>query len=358
MVAEGVLLRPGVHIGTLSFTDADLPAAGVLTRLPVTVILPMAIGDDGVLVGMAPGEVARQVFDADSGVGFRVLVETLAPDQSVLVHLHEPGGQPFRGSPVIRAGHGEIAGTIDADPGDVRQGRYEVVLVGSPTRSESARIRVIRNPLTMSLSDSRDSIKMAVTNRSTMAASAGFRGVLTGGVWRGEAGALEASADSVLFSIPVWARAMSLDVTVPREQWGRFTDFGVTLLDRAGAIIGSVPLHHAFGRMHVELPASLRGDTLWLVLTPAAASPDAQVAWQVGLQARFSLEIPRPLDQESSEVEELQPGQKALVAWPAADWSTLFGDTLQPLVTVMAVGDDGETWSHELPLIRAKELEQ
>ena len=45
-----------------------------------------------------------------------------------------------------------------------------------------------------------------------------------------------------------------VDITMDRAQWGRFTDFGVTLFDSLGQQLGKQPLNYAFGRLQVELP--------------------------------------------------------------------------------------------------------
>ena len=49
-------------------------------------------------------------------------------------------------------------------------------------------------------------------------------------------------------------RGVVVDITMDRAQWGRFTDFGVTLFDSLGQQLGKQPLNYAFGRLQVELP--------------------------------------------------------------------------------------------------------
>ena len=43
-----------------------------------------------------------------------------------------------------------------------------------------------------------------------------------------------------------------------REQWGRFTDFGVTVLDSAGRQLAQDPLEYAFGRLSTVAPGGTR----------------------------------------------------------------------------------------------------
>ena len=40
------------------------------------------------------------------------------------------------------------------------------------------------------------------------------------------------------FVVPAWARGVVSRPAMEREQWGRFTDFGVTLFDSAGRQLG------------------------------------------------------------------------------------------------------------------------
>ena len=44
------------------------------------------------------------------------------------------------------------------------------------------------------------------------------------------------------------AERVSIDSRMPRDQWLRFTDFGVTIQDKTGRHIDALPLNYAFGR--------------------------------------------------------------------------------------------------------------
>ena len=81
------------------------------------------------------------------------------------------------------------------------------------------------------------------------------------------------------FVAPAWASGVVVDVTMDRAQWGRFTDFGVTLFDSLGRQIEKQPLNYAFGRLQVELPEGHGDMPVELGLFPGFADPADTQPW-------------------------------------------------------------------------------
>ena len=79
--------------------------------------------------------------------------------------------------------------------------------------------------------------------------------------------------------VPAWSRGVVIDIAMDRAQWGRFTDFGVTLFDSLGQQLGKQPLNYAFGRLQVELPEGHGDVPVTLGLFPGFADPAGDQRW-------------------------------------------------------------------------------
>jgi hypothetical protein len=104
-----------------------------------------------------------------------------------------------------------------------------------------------------------------------------------------------APAESLTVRVPDWASRAVVDVTMPREQWNEFTDFGVTDFDSTGQQVGQGALNYAFGRHAVAVPATLRGHAFTVELFPAFARENGVQPWRASVRIRFLLAQPRPL---------------------------------------------------------------
>ena len=78
-----------------------------------------------------------------------------------------------------------------------------------------------------------------------------------------------------------------MDLTMSREQWSRFTDFGVTLFDSAGRQIEKQPLNYAFGRLQAALPEGHGDMPVELALFPGFADTTGDEAWTVRASIRL-----------------------------------------------------------------------
>ena len=72
-----------------------------------------------------------------------------------------------------------------------------------------------------------------------------------------------------------------------RAQWGRFTDFGVTLFDSIGRQLGKDPLEYAFGRLSVDLPDGQSDRPVTVALFPGFADPADTARWSATMSIRL-----------------------------------------------------------------------
>ena len=89
------------------------------------------------------------------------------------------------------------------------------------------------------------------------------------------------------FDIPAWATGLEVDLTMDRAQWGRFTDFGVTVLDSAGRQVAQRPMQYAFGRLSTVLPDAHGGIRAELRLLPGFADAGDDRPWSAVVAIRL-----------------------------------------------------------------------
>lgn len=348
---QQALAAPGVRVGSVIIEDADDETLGPLLRVPVTVRVPVARGDTASMVAAVhAGAAARMVFATDTGRGVRVEVNTLSTDGLALMALHEPGGQPFRDVPITIAGHDAAAGIIEIDARDVRPGHYELVVLSPPTNGVAARATVHRSPVRLAGRLRRDSLIVEATSLTDSSVELQLRAAFSGAEWQAVmSGSVAAPNDTVLF-VPTWADQLVIDVAMAEADWSRFTDFGVTLWHRDGRLLAEEPLNYAFGRLRIDLPPAVRGDTLRLALTPAAAGTDRATPWRVEVSARFFVERPSAVDRGGAPSGLLVPGGVRRVAFAVGGWPVVIPTGLTPLVTLIAIDRDDAIWTREMPL--------
>jgi hypothetical protein len=152
------------------------------------------------------------------------------------------------------------------------------------------------------------------------------------------------------FVIPAWSRGVVVDVTMDRAQWGRFTDFGLTLLDSTGRQLGKKPLNYAFGRLQVEAPSGHGDMPVSLTLLPGFADPADKRRWSLRASIRLYADTSVVLASSSAGgAMTLAPGKSATLAFalPSDPWP--LGPKFVPLGLVVArVG--GRSWTRETAL--------
>jgi hypothetical protein len=278
-----------------------------------------------------------------------VQVSPASLGQKGLAFLHEPDGMPYREESVRPVGPPQGEAVYQIDGRDVVAGTYEVVAVPA-AQPLAVNLRVTHSPLLMQLARDKSGAFGTLTNTTTAPVKAEVA-MLLGGAERVETIVAKSSAvRRIPFVAPAWARSVVVDLTMSREQWSRFTDFGVTLFDSAGRQIEKQPLNYAFGRLQARLPDHAAGMPVELKLFPGFADTTDQ-SWTARASIRLYADSAIALA-PAGEAEITVPNGKAATARftvPESPWP--LGDGFF-LLAVLAARVDERTWTREggLPL--------
>jgi len=144
-------------------------------------------------------------------------------------------------------------------------------------------------------------------------------------------------------------------VRMANSEWGKFTDFGVTLEDASGVQLGQGPLNYAFGRLEADLPVKFTGTTAGLRLYPAWARPGSTERWATSIQIRLYADpaTELALAAKGSAAVTIPAGTPEAVGFTnaAAPWTLPQG--FIPLIRYAATVAEGEPWTVEAPLAAA-----
>ncbi|MFL5402688.1 MAG: S8 family serine peptidase [Gemmatimonadales bacterium] len=348
------LKEPGASVGTVSGWGPD-SLAGPAFRLVSTVIVPAPVraGAHDLRSGVRveAGSLLRTFFRADSARPMEVQVSPASIGQKGLAFLHEPDGMPYREESVrpVGAPQGEAVYQIDAR--DVVQGTYEADALAPAAQALSLNLRVIHSPLLLRLAREKSEAVATLSNTGPTPVEAELA-VLLGGAERVETVVAKSSAvRRIPFIAPAWARSVVVDVTMSPEQWGRFTDFGVTLFDSIGRQIEKQPLNYAFGRLQAKLPDAHGDMPVELGLFPGFADTTDQ-SWSLRASIRLyadSAVALKPVARDS--VVTVGAGKTATARFTLPEIPWPLGDGFFPL-GVLAARSDEHTWTREsgLPL--------
>jgi hypothetical protein len=350
------LKPPGAYVGVVTgWSDDSL--AGPAFRLVNTIVMPAPAKSrvtelrSGVQVD--PGTSLRTFFRADSARPFEVRVTSGAREKG-LAFLHEPDGMPYRDESARPLGGAEGA-VYRVDARDVVGGTYEAVAAAvSPTiQSLTAGVRLTQSPFRLHLSRQKNEAVGTVSN-VTAASAAAEVAILLGGAERVETVVTRGSATQrIPFIAPRWANGVVVDITMDREQWSKFTDFGVTLFDSAGRQIEKKPLNYAFGRLQASLPSGHGDMPVELALFPGFADAVSDEPWTLRASIRLYADSAVTLAAPGSATASLTvaPGKTAARTFPLAPLPWPVGDGFFPL-GVLVVRDGEHTWTREagLPL--------
>ena len=347
--AEGHV-EPGAYTGVVSGWPSDT-LAGPGFRLVVTIVVPAGVADSAVALrraaAVAPGEPLRSFFLADSGRPFEVRVSS-APGQRGIAYLHEPGGAPYREVGTRPLG-GVDGAAYRVDARDALRGEYQVVTSTVPGGRMTVSAVVVHAPFTIAADRTGDVARAELSNVTGSAATAEVELRLRGAERRNLIRASGSAVQRIPFDIPGWATGLEVDVAMDRGQWGRFTDFGVTVLDSIGRQIAQDPMEYSFGRLSTVLPDGHGGTRAELTLFPGFADSADSRSWSatatIRLYADSAVAVP-PVDGSGAAV---APGGRASVRFrlPPDPWPMPGG--FAPLGVVLArIGE--QVWTRETGL--------
>jgi subtilisin family serine protease len=346
--ADG-LAAPGAYTGVVSGWAADT-LAGPGFRLVTTVVVPADVADTVPLrraTTVERGEALRSFFAADSARPFELRISS-GLGQRGLAYLHEPGGQPFREVGTRPLGIGAEGAVYRVDARDALRGEYQAVACPVPGGRMTVTAVVVHAPITIAAGRSDDIALADLSNVSDKAVTAGvelrLRGVQREDTVRAHGSAIH----RIPFDIPDWATGLEVDVAMDREQWGRFTDFGVTVLDTLGRQLAQDPMEYAFGRLSTVLPdghGNIRAD---LTLFPGFADGADDRPWSATATIRLYADsaVAVPPAAGSGGRTTIEPGQRASVRFqlPPSPWP--MPRRFAPLgVILVRVGE--QVWSRE-----------
>ena len=351
--SKAALAEPGARVGVVSGWTEDT-LAGPAFRLVNAVVVAAPITDGSRTLRSSErvdaGGVVRTFFEADSLRPFALTVSTGSRGERALAFLHEPDGMPFRDEGARPAGFDRQSAEYEADSRDVVSGAYESVVVGLPGQPATATVELIQSPVSLRATRQGGDVRATFVNltKSPVTAEVGMH---IGGAAREETVTSSGSDPVGLpFVLPAWARGVVVDITMDRAQWGRFTDFGATLLDSAGRQLGRKPLNYAFDRLQVEAEPGHSDLPVTLTLLPGFADPADQQEWSlhasIRLYADSSVVLVSPAD---SGAVTIAPGKSITASFTMPTDPRPLGEKFVPLGLLIA-RVDGRSWTREAAL--------
>jgi subtilisin family serine protease len=308
---------------------------GTGTRLPITLTPPA-------------GAVSRLFVPADTGRGVQIEIATLRPEDHVTAALHEPGGMPFRDGATVTAGFGDGAGLFDVTGSDAVNGWYEVDVIGSPVAASTAKVTVRQAPLRLNATMQRDTLRLSARSLAAASLSVRLRAGLIGAERRMSVTQGGDAPVRLAVFVPAWATHVAVDTRMPREAWSRFTDFGLSFLDRHGKLLDATPINYAFSRASPDLPDGMAGDSLVLLLSPGFADPADRANWSLDLSIRFYVATPYSLDAGGSPYRPLAAGALREERFHQDALPIALPRDFRPLLTIVALEGSEHMWSREM----------
>jgi len=198
---------------------------------------------------------------------------------------------------------------------------YELDVIAPPLSGVSVTARAEVAPLLLSDNEASNPGDATAGGRLTRA--------LVGAERRVDVTGRGAPPESLTVRVPDWASRAVIDVRMPREQWGEFTDFGVTEFDSAGQQVGQGAMNYAVGRHGFDIAPALRDRPVTVELFPAFARDGGARPWHATVRVRFLLREGRPFG-DGADVT-VVPGGRTVVA-PQRPPQLALPDGFAPLV--------------------------
>lgn len=355
---SAALAAPGLYTGSL-FGWGPQRDSGPVFRLVTAWIRPYSAAHTLSLppAPLAAGDTRRVFFRAEADRPFRVRVVSGSALERLFTSLHEPGGRPYRGDNGLGAGPREEAAVYQVDARDVQPGVYEIDAVASPVYPGTAAVEVEQASFRMAGYRNDRALIATVANVEVASAEWLPRAALIGAAASHTIRATGSGEQRIAVPIPAWATRVEIDVTMDPEQWSRFTDFGVALLDEAGRIIEDAPLDYSIGRLTAVVDGG-QAIAAELALLPGFADPHPDGEWQVEIDVRLYAATHVALQEVhgtagGSSHRVVRAGERDSVAFhlPDSPWPLPAEFVSLGLVVVET---DGPTWTREVPLGAAR----
>ena len=301
--------EPGEHVGAVRATAPGV--GGPLFTLVSGVVVPDTRTAHPVRISarLTPGAARRVTFAADSGRPFQVRLSTAAPRERLIAALHQPGGQPIPGDNGIPGGFDSAAAVLEVDGRDARAGYYEAVAVAPSGSPLTATIEVDHAPYALTAAAAGDSLTTTIRSLADSTVPGRLRLGILGGEHRLTIGGSGGADVLTPVLIPSWVRRIVIDLEMDAEQWPRFTDFGFTLLDPEGRILGKEPVNYPGARLAIELPVVKTDRAARLVLSPAYPDPGSREAWSTRISIRLESDRAMNLGAPEGIEVNLRPGE-------------------------------------------------
>jgi subtilisin family serine protease len=316
-----IFRTPGVYVGVVSAFNPSDTLAGPLFRLVSTIVIPYDLEarplEESRTIGASR---VQRYFLRVGGSNGTLRITATVPDsanESALLALFEPNGQPFRGGQELALGEEEAgSGSFVVRAEDLVPGVYELDVIAPPTEAVTIALHAEMGSLAL-VAPQRDGALEAANRRpSSIRGKPSFTLV---GAQRSFAVAGRGSpAETLLVRVPAWAARAEVDLVLAPQQWDRFTDFAVTVFDTVGRRIAGEAMDYASGRVEVPISESLAGQPLVIELFPAYAWTDRTPSWRATLAVRFLLEMPESLGGGGRDEMTIVPGGRVRVPLPAA----------------------------------------
>jgi len=277
---------PGLHVGTVWATPVSDTAGGAAFGLTSTIVVPRALDRPFRERRFVPAGGAERYYFAvgeDAG-GLDFSIAVADSEREVTLYLFEPSGQPYRDFGVVSVG-GDLParGSLMVRAEDLTPGVWEAVVVAPPLDGATYTLGA-ETPVVMIGEYAGHAI--AVTTRGSQALKAEVSTEVIGVVGRFPMTVPSSGPNRMPLEAPPWAAEVVIELRIDDALWRRFTDFGVTLWDADGALVGQNPLSYAVGRQMFSLDGLLNR-SLELELSPAFAEPDPVGGWFAEVRITF-----------------------------------------------------------------------
>jgi hypothetical protein len=152
---------------------------------------------------------------------------------------------------------------------------------------------------------------------------------------------------NLLVDVPAWARGIQVDVQMPRAQWGRFTDLGLTLFDSTGHQLAKSPANYSFGRVEHEMENGHAGQRVKISLFPGLAVPNDTAPWTIDVTIRLYGDSAQALTPADERALTLGPGETRTMRFSASSGVRSIPTGYVPLGLLLTRTGDDEIWASE-----------